>query len=258
MALPCLLWLLFGCPAWAWYLLVLAASIVGAWELLGMTHPHDPTARIVSVVATGATSAVLYSFGNDARVLLTLVVMLTISGVLVPVWRLGEIETAGLRLSAGVAAPFYVGALLTTLALLRRDGGPELVIMALAFAWMGDTGGYFFGRFLGKRKLYPRLSPKKTVAGFVGALLGAAAGGLIVSMWLRRDIPLLHSLPLAVVAGAAGQLGDLAESLMKRSTGIKDSGKLLPGHGGLLDRIDALLLVSPIVYLYALWNGMLS
>jgi len=103
--------------------------------------------------------------------------------------------------------------------------------------------------------LYEAVSPKKTRAGFVGALLGALLGGLLGHFLYLRSIPLEHVVPLSLVAGALGQLGDLVESLLKRSTGIKDSGSIVPGHGGMLDRIDALIIVSPIVYLYTLWVG---
>jgi phosphatidate cytidylyltransferase len=187
---------------------------------------------------------------------MTVIVALPAFAILVPLLRLGDISTAGLRIMAGVAGPLYVGASLTTLALIRRDlgpAGPAWVVLALTFAWLADTGGYFFGRFLGKTKLYPAVSPKKTRAGFVGALVGAAVGALAAKLWYLPGIDLAQVLPLAILAGAFGQFGDLVESLLKRSTGIKDSGAVIPGHGGVLDRIDALLVVAPIVYLYVLW-----
>ena len=120
-------------------------------------------------------------------------------------------------------------------------------------AWLGDTGGYFAGRYLGKTKLYEAVSPKKTREGFFGSLGGAVCGSLLAHFWYLPTLPLVHGLLLAVVGGALGQMGDLVESLLKRSTGIKDSGSIVPGHGGLLDRVDALLVVSPIVYLYTAW-----
>lgn len=89
----------------------------------------------------------------------------------------------------------------------------------------------------------------------MGALVGAELGGLLGHFFYLRSIPLLHVLPLALICGALGQCGDLVESLLKRSTGIKDSGSIIPGHGGMFDCIDALLIVSPIVYLYVLWVG---
>jgi phosphatidate cytidylyltransferase len=120
--------------------------------------------------------------------------------------------------------------------------------MTLMFAWWGDTGGYFAGRFLGKRKLYPAVSPKKTVEGAIGGLAGSVAGALCAHFWYLPSIPLLNSVVLAIVAGALGQAGDLGESLIKRSTGVKDSGQIVPGHGGILDRVDGLLFVMPATY----------
>lgn len=255
---PLLLALLFVGPVWGWYALVAFACAVGASELFGMTHPGDRVAQALGVLLTLGVSAAVYFSTTEPRGLLTVMFLVPIAGVLLPLWRLGEIPSAGLRIMANVAGPFYVGGLLTTIGLLRReqgDIGPQYVVMTLTFAWLADTGGYFFGRFLGKTKLYEAVSPKKTRAGFVGALVGAALGATIASLWYLPQIPIAHSVPLAVVAGALGQLGDLVESLLKRSTGIKDSGFIVPGHGGILDRIDALLIVSPLVYLYTVWAG---
>jgi phosphatidate cytidylyltransferase len=88
----------------------------------------------------------------------------------------------------------------------------------------------------------------------MGAILGAVSGALLAHFWYLPSIPLWHALTLAVVAGTAGQLGDLGESLLKRSTGVKDSGEIVPGHGGMLDRLDALFVTSALVYLYTRWR----
>jgi phosphatidate cytidylyltransferase len=256
---PPLLGLLFAGPAWGFFALVVVASGVASSELFRMTHPDDRLAQGVGVLTTVATCSATYYFSNDPRALLTLIAVVTLIGLLTPLWRLGDMQSAALRTLAGVAGPFYIGSLLATLALLRRDGaeiGGELVFMSLTFSWLADTGGYFFGRFLGKTKLYEAVSPKKTRAGFVGALVGACVGAILASLWYMPELPLSHALPLGLFAGAAGQLGDLVESLLKRSTGIKDSGGIVPGHGGMLDRIDALIVVSPIVYLYASYSGL--
>jgi phosphatidate cytidylyltransferase len=260
---PPLLWLLFKGPAWGFFALVVVAAAVAASELFRMTHPGDVVAQGIGVLTTLGACATTYQFSADARALLTMIAAVTLLGLLTPLWRLGEMQTAALRMVAGVAGPFYIGSLLATLALLRRDGGDadyvgaKLVFMSLTFSWLADTGGYFFGRFLGKTKLYEAVSPKKTRAGFVGALVGACVGAALASLWYLPALPLVPALVLAVFAGAIGQLGDLVESLLKRSTGIKDSGDIVPGHGGMLDRIDALIVVSPIVYLYASHSGLL-
>ena len=257
---PPLLGLLFKGPAWGFFVLVLVASAIAASELFRMTHPDDAVARALGVVTTVAAAAVTYQYSTEPRALLALIAGVTLLGLLTPLWRLGDMQTAALRTLAGVAGPFYVGSLLVTLAMLRRDGGEDggkLVFMSLTFSWLADTGGYFFGRFLGKTKLYEAVSPKKTRAGFVGALVGASVGAALASLWYLPELPLTHAIPLGLFAGALGQMGDLVESLLKRSTGIKDSGGIVPGHGGMLDRIDALIVVSPIVYLYASISGLL-
>jgi phosphatidate cytidylyltransferase len=226
-----------------------------------MTHPGDSVSQGIGIVSTVVVALAVYLFPSDPRVLISVLLAVPTVGMLVPLARLGDISTAGIRIMAGVAGPLYVGACLTTLALLRRDlgpSGPGWVLLTLTFAWLADTGGYFFGRFLGKTKLYEAVSPKKTRAGFVGALFGAALGAVAARFWFLPEVDLRHVLPLAVLAGALGQFGDLVESLLKRSTGIKDSGTVVPGHGGVLDRIDALLVVAPLVYLYVLWIRGLS
>jgi len=253
---PLLLVVLFLAPPWAWYLIVFAACGVAAQELFGMTHPGDKVSQSAGVLVTLMVSLGLYYRSGDPRVLITILLLVAIVGMLMPLWRLSDIPSAGLRMMVGVAGPLYVGGLLTTIGLMRRDAGadgPSYVLLTLMIAWLGDTGGYFFGRFLGKTKLYEAVSPKKTRAGFVGSLIGSMVGALLAHLWYLPSIPLLHALPLALVAGALGQLGDLVESLLKRSTGIKDSGWIIPGHGGILDRIDALLVASSVVYLYTLW-----
>lgn len=255
---PLLLGLLFFGPVWGWALLVLVASALAGYELFGMTHREDAVARLLGVLLVVAFGAALYVGTEQPFVLLAAVLLVPIVAALIPLWRLGEMQTAAQRMLAGIAGPFYVGGLVTTVALLRRDlgdAGPSFVFLTLTIAWMGDTGGYTFGRLFGKTKLYEAVSPKKTREGFLGSVLFAAGAALAASLTYLPEIPWSHGLLLGVVGGALGQCGDLAESLLKRSTGVKDSGALLPGHGGILDRIDALMVVAPLVYLYARLSG---
>jgi phosphatidate cytidylyltransferase len=253
---PLILLLLYRGPAWGFFLLVFPAGIIGAWELFGMTHAGDRVAQGIGVALTAAVSIATFFGAHDLRVLFTMLVAVPLLGPLVTLVRLGAIESAALRACAMGFGPLFVGVPLTLLAVLRRDtgsDGPGYVVMTLMFAWWGDTGGYFAGRYLGKHKLYEAVSPKKTIEGAVGGLLGSIAGALCASLWYLPSIPVWHSVPLSIVAGALGQAGDLGESLIKRSTGVKDSGQIVPGHGGILDRVDALLLTSSVVFLYTLW-----
>ncbi len=254
---PAIIALLYKGPAWGFYVLVLPATLIGAWELFNMTHPGDRVSQILGVLVTAAASAATYFAGGDARVLVTTLAVVPLAGPLLTRARLGDMQTAALRACAMSMGPLFVGLPLTTLALLRRDlgdgVGPGYVVMAIMFAWFGDTGGYFAGRFLGKRKLYEAVSPKKTVAGAIGGLVGSVLGAVLAHFWFLPSLRLDHGIPLAIVAGALGQAGDLGESVLKRSTGVKDSGAIVPGHGGILDRVDALLVTSTVTYLYALW-----
>ena len=256
-AVPAILLLLYLGPPWGFYLLVLPATLIGCLELFTMTHAGDRIAQAVGVAISAAVSLAIYAFGvGDSRVLLTLLVVVPALGPLVTLVRLGDLSTAALRAFALSIGPLFVAAPLTLLALMRRDfgrEGPGLVVLSLMFSWWGDTGGYFAGRYLGKRKLYEAVSPKKTVEGAIGGLAGSVLGAVVASLWYLPRLPLTHSIPLAIVAGVLGQAGDLGESLIKRSVGVKDSGAIVPGHGGILDRVDALLLTSVTVYLYAVW-----
>jgi phosphatidate cytidylyltransferase len=247
--------LFFGSPA-AWFGLVLCTQLVAAFEVLGMTHPNDRVSRLVGVLLTGVLSAALYCPENDSKILISALLISTTVGALIALVR-AEIASGALRVMSSIATPIYIGLLFCTLALIRRDAGdqgPGYVLMTLMFAWLADTGGYAAGRLFGKTKLYPAISPNKTWEGLFGALIGAVCGALLAHFWYLPTIPLLPALLLALCSGLLGQLGDLAESLLKRAVNAKDSGRMVPGHGGLLDRIDALLLVSPAVYLYLLWR----
>ena len=126
--------------------------------------------------------------------------------------------------------------------------GPVLLLLALVIVWVSDTAAYFVGRSIGKHPLAPLLSPKKTWEGAIAGFLGSIAVALAFRPWL--NVPLAHLLGMATVGNIAGQAGDLLESGYKRSAGVKDSGSVLPGHGGVLDRIDALILAIPVVWYY--------
>ena len=126
--------------------------------------------------------------------------------------------------------------------------GPLLLLFALVITWVGDSAAYFAGRSIGKHPLAPHLSPKKTWEGTLASFIGSLAVALAFALFMA--VPLPHLLGMAAVGNVGGQVGDLLESAYKRSAGIKDSGSILPGHGGVLDRIDALILAIPVVWYY--------
>jgi phosphatidate cytidylyltransferase len=126
--------------------------------------------------------------------------------------------------------------------------GPRVLLFLLVLLWVGDTLAYFAGRAIGRHKLAPEISPGKTWEGAAANLAGSALVGLAAARWIA--VPPAHLLAVAVLANLAGQLGDLTESAYKRSAGAKDSGTLLPGHGGMLDRLDSLIFAAPVVWYY--------
>jgi phosphatidate cytidylyltransferase len=254
---PAILLLLYAAPPWAFYVLVLPAVVVGSHELFAMTHPGDRVSQAIGVVLSAAASLAVFFRGYDPRVLSTVLAAFPVVGPLVTLVRPGPLETAALRACSLGFGPLFVGVPLTLLAVMPHtlgDAGAGATLLALGLGWAADTGAYFTGRFFGRRKLYEAVSPKKTVEGAVGGLVASVAWAVVASVWfLRGRLPLVHAVPLAIVAGVLGQAGDLAESLLKRSTGVKDSGAIVPGHGGVLDRVDAVIVTAVVVFLYTEW-----
>jgi phosphatidate cytidylyltransferase len=249
--------LLFLGPAWAWLAFVLIAAVLGSIELFSMTHGGDRVATVVGAIAACSVASAVYFFSNEPRLLATVLLVMPLVGIALTLARLGELRTAALRLVASGFGPIYIGVGFGAVAALRLAGEPEgagFVVLAMGLAWLSDTGGYFAGRAFGKRKLYAAVSPKKTVEGAVGGVACVVAGALVIRWLVVPSMPLSHTLGLAVVGAVAGQLGDLGESVLKRSIGVKDSGSVVPGHGGMLDRVDALIITGPLTYAYLLWR----
>lgn len=167
-------------------------------------------------------------------------------------FRRGPLEQIPRAASVVALSWLYCGLLLASIVALRLRFGVGWVILAFVVTWANDTFAYFAGHAFGRHKLYERISPKKTWEGFAGGALGSIVG-VLVSRWLLLPEDLSIGAAIVIGAGGAvlGPLGDLAESMVKRAAGVKDSGRIIPGHGGLLDRIDALLFVGPWIYVCA-------
>ncbi len=166
--------------------------------------------------------------------------------------RKRQLANAGRDFAFALSGLIYVPMMACVWPLLKKELGPEWLFLALALAFSSDTAAYFAGRAFGKHKLYEAVSPKKTVEGAVGGLLGGVIATVGMGhFWLLPEISISHGIVLGVLGSALGQLGDLVESMIKRTFGAKDSGNILPGHGGMLDRVDGLLFVAPLVYYYA-------
>jgi len=150
-------------------------------------------------------------------------------------------------------ATLYVGMLGGSLIRLRADFhelGPKLVFFLLVVVWVGDSGAYYVGKKFGKHKMSPRISPKKTIEGGIGGLLMSIIAAVVIHFSFFREFPLVHAIIAGALLSISGMIGDLAESMWKRSASVKDSGTLLPGHGGFLDRFDSIFFTAPILYTY--------
>ena len=137
-------------------------------------------------------------------------------------------------------------------AISRNTQAAWLILAMFVSVWVCDSAAYFTGRAIGRHKLFPSVSPKKTWEGAIGGFFGGIIGFTAVTYFLVPDMPIIHSVICGAIAGSFGQVGDLAESMLKRDAGVKDSSSLLPGHGGILDRFDSVLFTAPAIYFYLL------
>ncbi len=250
-ALPGALYLIYlgGLP---FAVLMWAVVAICAHELASMTVPGD---RVHAAITIALSLLLLLGVqtGVGLGPLGLVVGALTVVAVLlVFLFRLGSIETSAARMGYVFLGVAWAGGLGSAIAALRLlPEGNAWVLQACVLAWGSDTGAYFAGRFLGKKKLYEAVSPKKTWAGAIGGVISATLLALAFRHFLGPDVSLVELAVVAAVGTALGQTGDLCESLLKRSVGVKDSGRIMPGHGGLLDRIDALLFTAPFLLAYA-------
>jgi phosphatidate cytidylyltransferase len=156
---------------------------------------------------------------------------------------------------ATILGVLYIPFLGSHLISIRTGFNQTLSSHLLSFFFLvlmgSDVGAYYVGRALGKRKLAPSISPGKTWEGVIGGIVAALAMGALAHFWFFRELPLKYILPLAVIMTVVGILGDLAESALKRGAGAKDAANILPGHGGILDRLDSLLFNAPLIYYFA-------
>jgi phosphatidate cytidylyltransferase len=231
--------------------LVVAALALTEYTGIALKGASLRLRTLVVVIGVGLAAAI---YLHPPLALLWSVAALVAVGAAV-LFDPGEIPNAGARLGLAAFGVFYIGLLAPPLAILHRDtaDGGLWVFVALAVTFGNDTGAYFVGKGLGRHKLYPTVSPGKTVEGGLGGM--ATGVGLLLAghFTVARTLTIADCLLVAIPAGIVGPIGDLVESLLKRAFNVKDSGRLLPGHGGMLDRIDALLFVSAWVYAYAVF-----
>lgn len=244
--------IIFGGPL-AVEIIAPIAAVLCLIEYASMAFPDDRGPSLAFLLAGSALVYVpaLYVEGAPVGWLAAMALLATLLFV---TFRPGpSLDGAADRVGRYLVGMGWVG-FLAFLPLLRRlEDGLAWVFLVLVVSWCGDTGGYFAGKYLGRHKLYPLVSPKKTWEGVAGGVAFAVVGVMVVQ---AVGLPVLSPVEAAVLGGTlclAGVSGDLSESMLKRAFAVKDSGWFMPGHGGLLDRIDSVLFVAPLLYGYAVW-----
>jgi len=254
-AIPALLALILVPSRWPLAVFVAVVGIIGVAEYATMAFPAQRGERFLTMalgtlLTLGACAQAIYITPTPHWLGAALV--LTVSAGLV--WTLlarADFERGLADLGVAFVGILYVGFLLPHFLFLHAlPLGPRWVIFVLAIGMAGDTGGYAVGHLIGRHKLMPRVSPGKTVEGGVGIVAGSLLAAAICKLLFLGDLGWTEAMVLASVMAIIGQLGDLSESVMKRTFGAKESGWLFPGHGGVLDRIDSLLFPVSFLYYY--------
>jgi phosphatidate cytidylyltransferase len=257
--IPLVLLLIFKAPFWLLTLVVTIVAELALWEYLGLADATGAkTPRIAAAIATALIFLCVF-FRPEFLIAGTLLSAVTLAVLIVCAFQ-SPVKRVLPDAAFTIFGVLYVGMTLSTLPLLnQQENGPSLLLFLFLIVWAGDIAALYVGRAWGKRKLAPALSPGKTwegsIASMVGSVLVAFLLILLAAALSRHGIETLSYpgstfrwLILGAVLNIAAQVGDLVESAIKRGAGVKDSGTLLPGHGGVLDRIDALLLAAPVLW----------
>lgn len=247
-------WLILQAPQWAFLLALIVTVEISLYEFFKMTRVSDQAAlAALGYLAGGALClaqvAELRRPGALAWAVIVLLVLGTLSLALG--WR-SDLKSYIGATSATVLGVLYIAFTLSWLVPLRwadPPSGRKLIGLLFFVIWAGDIFAYFVGRLMGRTPLSPRISPKKTVEGAIGGLAGSLLTGWVVGEWFWPTASLKTVMLMTGLVAMAGQAGDLAESALKRAADVKDAGTLLPGHGGLLDRVDSLLFGTPALWL---------
>ena len=248
--LPLVILFTFKATAFQFSLFIFLVALAGLDEFYRMALPNRRgEGRLATLCGAGALFT-LWS-GNPVLPLMALT-SLTLAFSLIALFRLQEIRQAAAEAALVLMGFLYVPLLLSHLVLIRMlPHGVSWLFLIMVIVMTGDSAAYYVGSSLGKTKIYPAVSPKKSVEGSLGGLAGSVVGAFIAKAVFFPELSPFDCVATALLLGVLGQLGDLFESLIKRSCGVKDSGVIFPGHGGILDRLDSILFAGPAAYYYA-------
>ena len=252
--IPLFVWIVVAAPRALFTLLVVALSGIAAWELMRMFQragrsPYVWVGVVGAVVVTASFAAP--SMAGFTGLVLTLAIAAVLS---VPVWKGDALAVE--PVATTMLAVVYVGWLLGHgIALETLPDGAALVLFLVGTTWAGESAAYAVGSLIGRHQLAPSISPHKTIEGAMGQLMVSVAAALGFGAWLLPHWSVSTAALAGAMLGIVGQIGDLVESVIKRSLGAKDASGLVPGHGGVLDRLDGLMFNAPALFYYASWVG---
>jgi phosphatidate cytidylyltransferase len=250
--LPLLILITLKATPFQFSLLVFLLTLLGLDEFYRMALPARRGEGMLAAIA-GACS-VFSVFAAHPLAPLMALTLLVLVFCLVTLFRLQDIRQAAGDAALVLMGFLYVPLLLSHLILIRTlPHGVSWLFLIMVIVMTGDSAAYYVGSSIGKTKLYPAVSPKKSIEGSLGGLAGSVVGALISRALFFPELTVADCVATALLLGFLGQLGDLFESLIKRSCGVKDSGVIFPGHGGILDRLDSILFAAPAAYYYALF-----
>jgi phosphatidate cytidylyltransferase len=243
--------------------LAAAALVLGLYEFYVLARKKDMKPDIAAGFLGGAALFTIFYFATpdpmqprlDVQIITMVLIVLTVGTLLAALFRGAPFDKMIVTSGVTIIGVLYVVLLGGHLVAVRTGFEQPLSAHLLSFFFLvlmgADTGAYYTGRAIGKHKLAPKISPGKTWEGVVGGMVAALGLATVAHFWFFRELPLKWALPLAAVMTVLGILGDLTESALKRGAGAKDAAKILPGHGGALDRLDSLLFNAPLIYYFA-------
>ncbi len=245
---PPLFFLIAVGPPFVFFLIVFVATFFGLREFYGLALPQSKRTERVVGIGLGLALVLAISCAGLAMPSTYLVLLLLSLSVLYMATS-QDLSTAVSKMGSALFGILYIAFLLSHISLIRNmASGNRWALFLIVTVWAGDIAAFVTGSLIGRHKLYPKISPKKTVEGLLGAVLGSALMGLLFkALFLPQLTPAVCAI-LGLGMGFLGQLGDFSESMLKRSARVKDSGSMIPGHGGMLDRLDSFLFAAPFLY----------
>jgi phosphatidate cytidylyltransferase len=244
---PVILLIAFGRPEVLYFMVVLA-TFFGLREYYNLVLPHSKWIERAVGIGLGLILSVIISFGDTKEIFpFFVIVLLILSGLFMVTSK--DLSSTVSNLGMALFGILFIGFLLAYVSLIRNmTNGRSWVLFLIATVWAGDISALLSGSFFGRHKLYPKISPKKTFEGLGGAIAGSTLVALSFALLFLPHLKKAPCILLAIGIGILGQLGDFTESMLKRSAQVKDSGTLIPGHGGMLDRLDSFLFSAPFLH----------